>query len=210
MFDFVNFPEFLTTSLLLIITPGVGFVFTVTKGILTNRVEAFKVGLGICALLLLDTLISAVGVSYIISSSKFLSNGLILVGVAYLIYLSVQTFKNLNKEIKEKRFKKYNKSFIQGFIIAISDPQAIAFFVIVIPHFIDKNTEHHVWNAFLLGVIFTLISFVWLSIVAYLVGSLGKSAMKNKKFHFVTKLMSGLVYLGLALHIFITNYKTIF
>ncbi|WP_196892609.1 LysE family translocator [Aureivirga marina] len=205
MFDFVNFSAFLTTSLVLIITPGVGFVYVVTKGILTNKWEAFKVSLGIVTLLLIDTVISAIGVAYVINSSKILYNILKYLGIIYLLYLGITTIINYKKKPSKKKFKRYDKSFMQGFIIAITDPQAIAFFVIVIPHFIPDNTKHHVVDALILGGVFSLISLIWLSIVSVLTGSLGKRMENNKYFHRTTKILSGIVLIALAIDIFFTR-----
>ena len=66
-------------------------------------------------------------------------------GGAYLIYLGITMFLSRGKmslNLDENSFNVSNKNLaIQGFITAIANPKGWAFFIALLPPFIDKNLD---------------------------------------------------------------------
>lgn len=66
-------------------------------------------------------------------------------GGAYLIYLGISMFLSRGKmslNLDENSFNVSNKNLaIQGFITAIANPKGWAFFIALLPPFIDKNLD---------------------------------------------------------------------
>ena len=99
-------------------------------------------------------------------------------GAVYLIFLGIRQW-NAKHNIFEKTFKtpKYNqgagRSFVQGFLVAISNPKAILFFTALFPQFIDLSKP-----IFLQFIIFTA-TFMLFSFIILVTYALSADSAKD-------------------------------
>ncbi len=134
------------TYILLAITitaiPGPAVILTIRNsleyGYKTTIVNIF----GNFFAMIILALISAIGLGAIILSSQTLFYIIKFLGCIYLVYLGIKAWQvpivdEKNKSDLKKENKNHYTIFKEGFIIGISNPKAIAFFIALFPQFID-------------------------------------------------------------------------
>src|SRR5213083_941645 len=86
--------EFLITSLIVVLIPGTGVVFTVSTGLLQGRRASVFASIG-CTLGIVPHLLATVlGLAAIMHTSALAFQLLKYAGVAYLLYLAVITWRD--------------------------------------------------------------------------------------------------------------------
>src|SRR5947207_7175671 len=86
--------EFLITSLIVILIPGTGVVFTVSTGLVQGRRASIFAALGCTAGIVPHLLATVLGLAALMHTSALAFQVLKLAGVAYLLYLAVVTWKD--------------------------------------------------------------------------------------------------------------------
>lgn len=117
-----------------------------------------------------------------------------LLGAAYLIWLGIQMFRSSSK-LSDSGFARRPRGgfFLQGFLVAISNPKTLIFFGAFIPQFIDPSANYAQQIA-IMGV--TAMTFAALSDSAYAVaaGRAGKM-LSGKPIKLMTRI-SGTFLVG--------------
>lgn len=85
-------PEFLITSLIVVLIPGTGVVYTVATGLAQGRNASFYAALGCTAGIVPHLLATVLGLAAIMHTSALAFQALKLAGVAYLLYLAYATW----------------------------------------------------------------------------------------------------------------------
>ena len=137
---------FSLVAFLNIISPGPAILLAVSNGISSGlrvvAVSALGNGLG---LLILST-VSMFGLGTILQTSAVLFTLVKILGASYLIYLGINKFRSRDtffvdegiNNVEEKI--EYLKKFKESFIIAVTNPKAILFFVALFPIFLDTSS----------------------------------------------------------------------
>lgn len=81
-------PEFLLTSLIVVLIPGTGTVYTVSTGLFYGSRAALAAALGCTLGIVPHLLASVLGLSFVLHMSALVFQGLKFVGAAYLLYLA--------------------------------------------------------------------------------------------------------------------------
>ncbi len=131
--------------LLLSSTPGPSILLCVTKSVTQGFNSAIYSAYGsLLAFIILMTL-SFVGLGIIIASSDFAFTLIKYIGAIYLIYLGYKAYtsKVESYEFDRDNISKKDKltSFMSGFMIGISNPKVIIFFMALFPQFINIETS---------------------------------------------------------------------
>ncbi|HEX4585652.1 MAG TPA: LysE family translocator [Burkholderiaceae bacterium] len=129
------FAGFLAITIVLILTPGpiVTLVISTsaTKGVRAGLVTAAGTSAGNAALL------AAIGcgLNWVLSHAVYVFELLRWIGVAYLIWLGVQAWRNAGRA--EPPSTGNRVQFWRGFLVALTNPKTIAFFTAFLPQFVD-------------------------------------------------------------------------
>lgn len=123
------------------------------------------------------------------------------IGGAYLIYLGVGLWRNLGKiamgTCKKSSFISNYSLVLQGFITAIANPKGWAFFITLLPPFIDKSLPLVPQISILIFIILTL-EFTCLNIYAGGGKSLRKFLQNRKNVQLLNKI-AGALMMGVGL-----------
>lgn len=194
---------FIIASMALIVTPGPDIIYVLTRGIVDGKWSGAMSAVGVTAGILIHTMAAALGLAVLLKTSVYAFWALKIIGGLYLMYLGYQMIKNKNAiEItgSPKSFD-MKKCFIQGFLSNVLNPKVALFFVAFLPQFVNENSSNHSFYMILLGLIFALMTIIFLIILGIFAGSIG-SWIKEKK-HVADKIRIGsgtvLVLLGLRL-----------
>jgi threonine/homoserine/homoserine lactone efflux protein len=131
------FAAFLLITIVLLLTPGP----IVTLVIATSASKGIRAGLITVAgtstgnAILVATI--ALGLGWILNNAASLFEILRLVGAAYLIWLGIQAWRGAGEFASAAPDPRLQ--FWRGFLVALSNPKAIAFFTAFLPQFVDPG-----------------------------------------------------------------------
>ena len=155
-------PEFLLTSLVLVVSPGTGALYTISMGLgrggKMSVVAAFACTLGIVPHLAAAML----GLAALLHTSALLFELVKYAGVAYLLYMAWQTLKEhgaLSVEGQNKPVS-FVRVIVDGVLLNLLNPKLTIFFVAFLPQFIAAENTAPLTEMVLLSAIFMAMTFV--------------------------------------------------
>ncbi len=180
-------PEFILTSLIVILIPGVGVVYTVSTTLLHGRRPMVAAAVG-CTLGIVPHLVASIlGLSVILHKSALLFQGLKWVGTLYLFYLAWSMWRDTegfrlenSAEAKHTQPQITTRHIIQkGIFLNLLNPKLTLFFFAFLPLFIAPNATAPLAQMSLMSGLFmvlTLLVFILYGLLAgsvrtYIVGS---------------------------------------
>jgi len=169
---------FSAVALIAVISPGPAILLSISNSIRfgVSKVVLSSVG-NICGLFLLSTA-AIFGLGAVLKTSTTLFLIIKIIGAAYLIYLGIRQWRSKASffegvEKTNTQTKSNRKFFIEGFLIAMTNPKAILFFTALFPQFI--NTQLALVPQFLI-MTFSFMAISFIALVSY--GLLAKKAKK--------------------------------
>ena len=197
-----EFSIFLSTAILLAITPGSGIFYVLTRSLKGGRGEGYASSLGTGVGGLFHVVAGALGLSAILASSAIAFSLVKYLGALYLIYLGIQAILHRHETllVPDDKFVDvgHRRAFYQGVTTEMLNPKTALFFLAFVPQFI--NLSGSITTQFiLLGCISVFLNTSVDVIVATLAGPIGhhlKTHPRLRQFQSVFT-GSGLVALGL-------------
>lgn len=163
--------QFLLTSLVVVLIPGTGVIYTVSTGLFLGRRFSVAAALG-CTLGIVPHLTASVlGLSAILHMSAMAFQTLKYVGALYLLYLAWCMWRTtggmeFNRPAEKNSFFKIA---LRGILINILNPKLTLFFVAFLPLFVSHDATLPVYQMLLLSAVFmamTLIVFIFYGLLA--------------------------------------------
>lgn len=161
-------PEFLITSLIVVIAPGTGVIYTLTTAIARGASASVIAAFG-CTVGILPHIAAAVfGLAALLHTSALAFQLFKYLGLAYLLYLAWMTLRDRslvaldvpNKkhetEIKHDHFK----IMTRGVLINILNPKLSIFFLAFLPQFVSPSSPTLTLDMLGLSLIFMIMTFV--------------------------------------------------
>ncbi|MFE7845793.1 LysE family translocator [Microbacterium sp. NPDC057407] len=159
-----NLLAFTLASLVLIVIPGPSVLFTIGRALALGRIGGLLSVLGNALGLLPVIALVALGVGGIVAQSVVLFTIVKVVGAGYLVYLGVQAIRHRNRAAAEASGSVVPRSawrqLGEGFLVGITNPKTIAFFVAVLPQFVDLSAGAVPLQMIQLGLVFFGIALV--------------------------------------------------
>ncbi len=155
--------EFLLTSLLVVLAPGTGAIYTVSTALLRGRRAAIFASLG-CALGILPHLAATMlGLAAVMHTSALAFHVLKLAGALYLFYMAVVTWRDrsafaVNIE-KETTQTSPGRHVLSAFVLNILNPKLTIFFLAYLPQFIDPALGQPILQMLMQGASFMAMTF---------------------------------------------------
>lgn len=154
--------EFLLTSLVVILLPGTGVLYTLAiglgRGLFPSIAAAFGCTLGIIP----AAMASIVGLAAILHTSAIAFQVIKYLGVAYLFYMAWTILKDGGAlDVKEERtIASPLKIAINGCLINVLNPKLSFFFMAFLPQFVPAGTEYANGLMILLALVFMVLTFL--------------------------------------------------
>ncbi len=192
---------FMVTSLLLIITPGQDMILVMSRSIAQGSKAGIITAAGVCTGLLGHTILTALGLGVLLQTSATLFTIIKIIGASYLFYLGIRYIVTKNKptELKNLNTTPLHKLYFQGAFSNISNPKIVIFFLAFLPQFIQKETSHFTIMLLILGIIFTLLTFMVKGIIGFTAGILSNYLQSKPIVHIWITRFSGMVLIALSL-----------
>ena len=186
--------EFLLTSLVVVLIPGTGVLYTVATGLFVSKRASFFAALG-CTLGIVPSLLaSTLGLAAIFHTSALAFQMVKYVGALYLLYLAWVMWKS-SSPLALKDNQDTTSAFstaVKGFLINILNPKLSIFFLAFLPQFIDPLVQQPLYSMLLLGGIFMLMTFVVFVLYGVLANSFSQFIVGSEKLSLaIQKLFAG-------------------
>ena len=181
-------PEFLLTSLVVVLIPGTGAVYTINTGLMLKWRASLAAAIGCTLGIVPHILASILGLSALLNMSAQFFSVLKIAGSAYLLYLAWNMWREagtleINKKSSETSFAQI---VIKAIVINLLNPKLTLFFFAFLPLFISKNSSSPTMEMAMLSAIFmgmTFIIFALYGILASIVSAyLTNSSKAVKRF----------------------------
>jgi threonine/homoserine/homoserine lactone efflux protein len=175
--------EFLFTSLIVVLIPGTGVLYTVSTGLFLGKRASLFAALG-CTLGILPSLLASVlGLAAIFHTSALLFQTVKYLGAAYLLYLAWMMWRSSSPLVLDKDQTQSKNSSIafRGFIINILNPKLSIFFLAYLPQFISSKSEQPLLGMLLLGGVFMLMTFGVFTVYGFVSSIFSELLVHSKK-----------------------------
>ena len=195
------FLVFVIVACATIVSPGPGVVLTLSNSIRFGAKGAMGGIFGIATGTFLIAGLSATSLGIILATSSLAFTVMKYLGAAYLIYLGVKLWRSPPREIGLAKVKQssWKRQFTEGFLIQVSNPKAVFFFISIFPQFVDFTKDHFQYFAILVITYSTLVICIH-SCYAFLAKSARGFLATKKGNTLVNKLSGGtFVCFGLGL-----------
>lgn len=154
--------EFLVTSLIVVLIPGTGVIYTISTGILAGWRAAIFAAFG-CTLGIVPHVVASVaGLAALLHVSALAFQAVKFAGVAYLFYLAWLMWRDSGGLTVERRsgLPGVWRVALQGFLINILNPKLSLFFLAFLPQFIPVGEGTPLPLMFVLSGTFMLMTFL--------------------------------------------------
>ncbi|MBU1236151.1 MAG: LysE family translocator [Gammaproteobacteria bacterium] len=164
--------EFLLTSLIVVLIPGTGVVFTISAGLFLGQRAAVAASIGCTAGIVPHLLASVAGLAAVLHMSALVFQALKLAGAAYLLYLAWTTWREKGAIAVDAPAGETSgrRIAIRAFLMNILNPKLSIFFLAFLPQFVAPHAEAPLVQMLLLSGVFmamTLIVFVGYGVLAH-------------------------------------------
>lgn len=192
---------FFTASVVLTLMPGPDIIYVLVRSISSGKRSGVMTAAGLASGVLVHTSLVAFGVALLVKEIPSVFYVIKLLGAFYLCYLAFQAYKSdpeLSFSSGTLSAKKSWQLYRKGFLLNVSNPKVIIFFLAFFPGFLWQPHENIVLQFYCLGVLFMLQAFAIFSIVAMLSGRIAEKFRNNRRAATWFKWIQVTAFVGLA------------
>lgn len=168
---------FALASVALIVIPGPSVLFVIGRSLALGRAGGLLSVLGNALGMLPLVIAVALGIGALVAQSVVVFTVIKLVGAAYLVYLGIQAIRHRRHTAvthEEQPSRSPWRILGEGFLVGLTNPKSLVFFVAVLPQFVDYGAGGIPLQLFELGVVFLVLALFFDSIWALAAGTAGQ------------------------------------
>lgn len=153
---------FLLTTLVVVATPGTGAVYSIASGLSRGAKAGIIAAFG-CTIGVIPHMLAAItGLAAILNSSAVAFQAIKWLGVAYLLYLAWQTFRDkstiqLDEGAPTVSFWRVIRTAV---LINLLNPKLTIFFFAFLPQFVPAGEPNGIWHMVGLSLVFMAITLI--------------------------------------------------
>ncbi|MFF1540555.1 LysE family translocator [Microbacterium sp. NPDC058269] len=148
---------FAVAAFVMVAIPGPTVLFTIGRAMALGRMGGFLSILGTAIGSIVLVMAVALGVGTVIAQSIVLFMIVKVLGAGYLIFLGIQAIRHRKGAARTMATAPAKRSgwrlLTEGFVVGITNPKSIAFFLAILPQFVDLESGSVPAQLFLLGAI---------------------------------------------------------
>ena len=207
MIDPAKFALFIGVSWALIISPGPDMIYVITRGMAHGRKAGMLSAIGVVCGIFVHTTAAAFGLTLILQTSALAFLFVKFVGAAYLVYLGVRAWRDKNTFHLQATTPLATSSvlFWQGVLSNVLNPKIAVFFLAFLPQFVDKGSSQVTWQMITLGMTFACFGLVFLLVVGYSSGTIGKWLADRPQRAQLFQRLAGGILIGLGIRLAFTE-----
>jgi threonine/homoserine/homoserine lactone efflux protein len=159
-----NLAAFLVASVVLILIPGPSVLFVIGRTLALGRLGGLVSVLGNALGMVPLVAAVALGVGALVAQSVVVFTVIKFAGALYLVYLGIQAIRHRADAAAgvngEAAPRSHWRQLGEGFVVGVTNPKTIAFFVAVLPQFVDLQSGYVPLQMIQLGLVFFAIALV--------------------------------------------------
>jgi threonine/homoserine/homoserine lactone efflux protein len=191
----------LTLYFALTVSPGPNFAFVSRLAIAGSRRAALGASVGIASASIIYAVLSMTGLAVLLREIGWLASGVQIIGGCYLVYLGLSAWIDAGKTAAVGKLVGVRNGWYglrTGFLVDLSNPKGIAFFVGLYAAVIPPNTA--LWaKAFIIAGGFS-IEAIWYGLVAILLSTPAARAIYVRFGRWIERLI-GTLLVGVGLRL---------
>ena len=196
--------SFVLATTILAISPGPDNMFVLTQSLVNGAKAGLATVFGLMLGCLFHTTLVAFGVSEIIKQNENLFFLIKLFGASYLLYLSYKVYTKESQIIfSTKNIIKRSslELFWKGFLMNVLNPKVTIFFFAFFPQFLFSNDLSEIFQFYVLGLLFIIVSFIVFGLIAFLGGTISNYLATNKNIGLYLKWSQIIVFVSISIFI---------
>ena len=154
--------DFLLVSLVVVVSPGIGVLYTVSTALARGSRAGIVAALG-CTLGIVPQMVAAIaGLAALLNASAVLFQTVKYAGVLYLLYIAWTTIRERGSlEISPRGPKgSAGRVILTAVLINLLNPKLTLFFFAFLPQFVSPREAHPVPRMLVLSAVFMVLTFV--------------------------------------------------
>ncbi len=176
-------PEFLLTSLVVVLVPGTGTVYTVSTGLFYGPRASLAAALGCTLGIVPHLLASVLGLSFVLHMSALVFQGLKYAGAAYLLYLAwamwrdrgALSFGSASPERSARQI------IVRAILLNLLNPKLTLFFFAFLPLAISPDAASPLAQLLGLSLVFMAITLAVFAVYGVLASSVRERVARSPK-----------------------------
>jgi threonine/homoserine/homoserine lactone efflux protein len=195
--------SFLVTSLIVVLIPGTGVVYTISTGLTLGRRASTFAALGCTAGIIPHLMATVFGLSAVMHTSAVAFQVLKYAGVAYLFYLAAITWRDKAAFAVDKTptTATAGNLIVKAFLLNILNPKLTIFFLAFLPQFIARDTPAPLLQLLTLSSVFMAMTFVVFVIYGLLANAFRQAVIESPRVQAWLRRSFAAVFAGLAVNL---------
>jgi threonine/homoserine/homoserine lactone efflux protein len=175
--------EFLVTSLIVVLIPGTGVVFTISTGLLHGRKAAIFAAIGCTAGIVPHLLATVLGLAALMHASALAFQLLKYAGVAYLLYLAYGTWKDKTAFRVQGTGApaRPGSLVVKAILLNLLNPKLTLFFLAFLPQFVDHDARSPLAQLLLLSAVFMAMTFAIFVVYGVLADTFRRAVIESPR-----------------------------
>lgn len=165
-----NLWTFVVASVVLIVIPGPSVLFVIGRSLALGRLGGLLSVLGNAIGMIPLVAAVALGIGALVAQSVVLFTVIKFAGALYLVFLGIQAIRHRADAAAAVNggaaVRSHWRQLGEGFVVGVTNPKTIAFFVAVLPQFVDFAAGAIPLQLFELGVVFIVLALLFDSVWA--------------------------------------------
>ena len=135
-----HYVAFVGLSIAVLVFPGPSILLIVANSLQRGRIFGLYTVVGGVVAMAVQMTVAIVGLTSLVDSTPIGFDLVRWAGAAYLLYLGVQRWRGANHgELRGRELQSYGSAVVQGFIVALTNPGTMLFFVAFFPQFLNLS-----------------------------------------------------------------------
>lgn len=203
----MNIYTFIITSLIIIIIPGTGVIYTISTGLTKGKRASIVAALGCTAGIIPHLIVSICLSSLMININEHAFFILKLAGTLYLLYLGISMILSKTK-LNFGETTDNDKSAIvmrRAILINLLNPKLTLFFFAFLPQYISSGSKSYVSESVFIGIGFMILTFLIFCIYGILAGFMKTFITKAPKRIKYIQQTFGVIFIGFAVNLVMSS-----
>lgn len=199
--------EFLLTSLVVVLVPGTGVIYTVSTGLFLGWRASIAAAVGCTAGIIPHLTASILGLAAILHMSALAFQALKYAGAVYLLYLAWGMWREtgaLQFDAPATR-RGVRQIITRGFLINILNPKLSIFFLAFLPLFVSPEGKSPTLQMLILSVVFMAMTLVIFILYGLLADAVRRHVVESPKVVIWTQRSFAAIFAALGVKLALTE-----
>lgn len=198
---------FLTVSLMIALSPGPSWAYTISTTLGHGRKCGMIGNLGNSAGILCHALAVALGLAAVLQYSATAFHALKFIGVAYLVYLALQAFRGGNTlgRMNEAAGASTAVIFRNGAFASLFNPKISLLMLALLPQFVTPGARHPELQIAAMGAMHALVAGIVHTHLIFFSSGISRRLKKSGKLQKAMRWATGAVFLGFGARLAIAD-----